>query len=147
MAEPKKRKRVRDQAPKPSKEAGVDENPGDPPPAPDEKVEATTGEEILPDLDLVEAGVFAGPDDQGTVVGQHNGRGVGQLLHDQQFVDQMISEMVANRTMEGLVEDISDRLSDSLAVSPEFRRRVINAFMANEVARGKFVRATIRAFS
>ncbi len=62
-------------------------------------------------------------------------------------MDQMISEMVANRTMEGLVEDISDKLSDSLAVSPEFRWRVIDAFMANEVARGKFVRATVKALS
>ena len=145
MAEPRKKKRVRNQVPKPSKEAGTNEDSKGPLSGPAEGAEATAGESILLDSTLVETGAYSRRDDQETVGGQENGRGVAHLLKDQQFMDQVITEMIANRTMESLIEDISDKLSGALEGSPEFRQRLIDAFMANDLARGKVVRATVKA--
>ena len=108
---------------------------------------ATTAELVLPDLELVETGVFTGGDDQERVVEQANGTGVAGLLQDQQFIDQIICGMVGNRTLESLSDDLADKLSDELEASPEFRSRLIDAFMASDPARGRFVKAMIEGFS
>ena len=71
------------------------------------------------------------------VVDEHNGRGVAQLLHDPEFMNLMITEMVANRTLDSVTEEIANKVSDALEESPEFGRRLIDAFMSSEVARGK----------
>ena len=147
MPEPKKRKRVRNQTPNPGVEASMDGDSGGPPPVPEEGVGATTAELVLPDLELVETGVFTGGDDQERVVEQANGTGVAGLLQDQQFIDQIISGMVGNRTLESLSDDLADKLSDELEASPEFRSRLIDAFMASDPARGRFVKAMIEGFS
>ena len=108
---------------------------------------ATTAELVLPDLKVVETGVSTGGDDQERVVEQANGTGVAGLLQDQQFVDQIITEMVGNRTFESLSDDLADKLSGELEASPEFRCRLIDAFMASDLARGKFVKVMVKALS
>ena len=88
-----------------------------------------------------------GQDAQEIVVQEHNGRGVAQLLHDPEFLNQLIAEMETSRTLESVAEEIADKLSDALEDSSEFRRRLIDAFMSNEVARAKFISATIKTLA
>ena len=109
MAEPRKKKRVRNQVPKPSNEAGTNEDSGVSPSGPAEGAESTAEESILPDSTLVETSAPSRRDDQETMVGQENGRGVAHLLKDQQFMDQVITEMITNRTMESLIRHSPDR--------------------------------------
>ena len=60
---------------------------------------------------------------------------------------QMVTEMISSRTLDSVTKEIAEKLSDALEDSPEFRRRLIDNFLASEAARGKFVRATIKALS
>ena len=143
MPEPRKKKRTRNQAPKPSLNASIGNGSGGPPTSPEdaEVMEAPIPEQpVKTDAPIVQ-------DDRGKVVDEHNRRGVAQLLHDPEFMNLMITEMVANRTLDSVTEEIADKVSDALEESPEFGRRLIDAFMSSEVARGKFLRATIKALA
>ena len=141
MPEPKRKKRSRNQAPKPSPNAANGDSSDDLPTTPED---AEVMERSIPQ-EPVETNVPVGQEDRGVVVEEHNGRGVAQLLHDPDFINQLVTEMVSSRTLESVTEEIADKLSDALEDSPEFRRRLIHTFMASEAARGKFVRATIKA--
>jgi len=95
----------------------------------------------------VKTDVSVGQDDRERVVQEHNGRGVAQLLHDPVFMNQMITEMETSRILENVTEEIAGKVSDALEDSPEFRQRLIDAFMSSEVARAKFIRATVKALA
>ena len=140
MPEPRKRKRARNQAPKPSPNAAIEEDSGGPPTV-SEDAEVT--ERPIPE-EPVNTDASAAQDAREIVVQEHNGRGVAQLLHDPEFLNQMIVEMETSRTLESVTEEIADKLSDALEDSPEFRRRLIDTFMSSEVARAKFISATIK---
>ena len=75
---------------------------------------------------------------------EQDGRGVAQQLYDPEFMNQMITEKLADRTLDSMTEEIADKVSVALEDSPEFRRRLIDAFMSSDVARSKFIRATIK---
>ena len=143
MPEPTKRKRARNQAPKPSPTSAVGDDSGGPPTA-SEDPEVMEGP--IPE-EPVNTDASVGQDAQEIVVQEHNGREVAQLLHDPEFLNQMIAEMETSRTLESVAEEIADKLSDALEDSSEFRRRLIDAFMSNEVDRAKFISATIKTLA
>ena len=143
MPEPKKKKRSRNQTPKPSPNAAIGNGSVDPPTIPED---ADVMEQSI-QQEPVETDAPVVQQDRDIVVEEHNGRGVAQLLHDPDFIDQMVTEMVSSRTLDSITEEIADKLSDALEDSPDFRRRLIDTFLASDAARGKFVRATIQALS
>ena len=141
MPEPRKKKRARTQTPEPSLDAAIGDGLG---------VPSTTQEDavVMEGSILekpVETDVLVGPDDRERVVEEHNGTGVAQLLQDPEFMNHMITEMVANSTLDSVTEEVADKLSDALQDNPEFRGRLVDALMSSETAKAKFITATIRA--
>ena len=143
MPEPRKRKRARNQVPKPGLDSAAGDNSGVPPTGP-EDAEVMGGP--IPE-EPVNTDSSLGQDAPERVVEEHNGRGVAQLLNEPEFLNRMISEMETTRTLESVTEEIADKVSDALEDSPKFRRRLIDTFMSSEVARAKFIRATAKALT
>lgn len=73
--------------------------------------------------------------------------GVTKIHNDDQLVDQVITEMIANVTIDSLTEDIADQFCEPLLGNPEFRQRLIDAVMRNERFRSKLSRAIINGLN
>ena len=143
MPEPIKNKRARKRVPKPNLNAAIGDGSGDPS-TPPEDAEVTEGS--IP-VEPVETDAPTGQADRETGAEEHNGRGVAQLLHDPEFMNQMITELLASRTLDSVTEEIVDKLSEALENNPEFSRRLIDTFMSSDAARAKFIRATTKGLA
>ena len=73
--------------------------------------------------------------------------GVTKIHYDEELVDQLIAEMVANVTMDSLPEEIANNLSEALVGNPEFKQRLIDAVMQNERFRSKLSRAIVKGLN
>lgn len=74
-----------------------------------------------------------------------NGTGINSLLHDHQLLDQLLTAMVMNRTMDTLADDLAERLRHGLESSPKIRQRLIEAVMSNEAARSRFIKTLVKS--
>ena len=150
MAEPRKRKRSRKQAPQSNEVAENKESSVEPPVETAEAEVVAERQEPVGEAQSVgtesNAGQdYPGLDYQGSVVGQANGTGIPELLQDQEFMDGVITEMVASRTMDRFAEEIADEVCQILEDSPEFRWRLIESAMSSDQAKEKMIRALIKA--
>ena len=148
MAEPRKRKRARKQAPQSSEVAESKESSAQPPVESGEAEVVAEPQEPVGEAHIVapesNAGQdYPGSDYQGSVVG--NGTGIPELLHDQEFMDEVITEMVASRTMDRFAKEIADQVCQVLEDSPEFRWRLIESAMSQEQVKEKMIGALIKA--
>ena len=65
---------------------------------------------------------------------------VGQLMQDQEFMDQVIQGLVEDSTtMDKLAAEIADKMEDALEDDPELRRRLVSAAVADEAFRQKLI--------
>ena len=71
--------------------------------------------------------------------------GIPELLHDQEFMDGVITEMVASRTMDRFAKEIADQVCQVLGESPEFRWRLIESAISQEQVKEKMIGALIKA--
>ena len=147
MPEPKKKKKARSRAPKSSERAEIKGGSVD---ASGGSVEAeavedsqvpVAGELVVPEMDVSKPESVAEQDQSEWAGEPSNGRGVAQLFHNRELMDQVIAEMVACRVTDGLAEEMAGKLGDALVSSPEFKRRLIGAVMSAETSRGKMVKA------
>ena len=127
MPEPTKKKRTRKQAPKPGLNAATGDDSGGQSKAPED---AEAMKVSIP-REPVDTDAPFGQDDRERVVEEHNGRGIAQLLQDPEFINQIVTEMVTNRTLDSVTEEIADKVSDALEDNPEFSGRLIKAFMSS----------------
>lgn len=98
---------------------------------------------LLSGMDLAETLSLRSNLDQTPPVG--NGTGVNSLLHDHQLLDQVLTAMVMNRTMDTLADDLAERLRYGLERSPQIRQRLIDAVMSNEAARERFIKLVVKS--
>lgn len=148
MAEPKKRKRSGKQAPQSSEAAESKESSVEPTMESAETEVAAASQDPVGEAHTVSpesnpGHEYPGPDYQGSVVG--NGTGVPEVIHDNEFMDGVITEMVASRTMDRFANEIADQVCQALEDSPEFRWRLLESAMSQEQVKEKMIGALIKA--
>ena len=130
-----------------------EEGPAEPASLPEQAVvEEVSGETAAGELTLSEQAMAkidgqVGEHHEVNGSGLHHGNGITRLLYDHEFIDQVVKAIVDNGAMDKLAGDISGKLHDQLADSPEFGRRLIDAVMSNERFRGRLVTALITGLS
>ena len=130
MPEPGKKKRTRKSTAPAAKAAHVEhaEVPVEPwREAPAHEQEPAASSEVEP---------TTAPD---RTAGINHERGLESLLHDDDFMNQMVHAMTQSKVLDTLAEDVADTLKDALERNPQFRQRLVNAVVSTEAFRRKLV--------
>lgn len=69
--------------------------------------------------------------------------GLGSLLLDNGFMDQMVLEMTQTEALKTLAADTADKIKEALERNPEFRQRLLNAVVSTETFKRKLARKII----
>jgi hypothetical protein len=65
---------------------------------------------------------------------------VGKLLQDPALMDDVVKALVEDSdTLNGLADDIADKLQDALQEDPAMRKRIVDAAVANSLFKQKIV--------